>query len=414
MLAKLIIWFKGYLIVELTGFSPERFLNLCHTNHIILWGITPFENGYKFYISKRAFFLVRTYVKKTNVQLEIKGKKGFPFLVKRYKNRKWFFIGFLLSMLFVAYSSLFIWDIDVTGNDIYTTEELTSYLTQNGFHLGIKKKQIDCNALEMELREHFDEISWISCCINGTQLSISLKEAEETQAKSSADTQAPPCDIVATSDATIQSIVVQNGTPLVKEGDMVKKGDVLISGAVNLYDDANEVLQTNFITAKGKILGQIAEPYNDELKLQFYEKQFTGNTTSCYQLQFFGYQIPLVSRRTSFSTYDTIKSHHTVKLGKTFYLPVTFTTIERKEYILSKASITPETGKARAQKRLADYTKKLSEKGVEIIENHVTIEQAGTSICASGYLIVSRSIGTANQISIQNTTQKENTVNESN
>lgn len=400
--------------MELTGFSPERFLNLCHTNHIILWGITPLENGYKFYISKRAFFLVRSYVKKANVHLQIKARKGFPFLVKRYKHRKWFFLGFLLSMLFVGYSSLFIWDIDITGNDIYTTEELTSYLVQNGFHLGIKKKQIDCNALEMELRERFDEISWISCCINGTQLSISLKEAEETQANSSVDTQAAPCDIVATSDATIQSIVVQNGTPLVKEGDTVKKGDVLISGAVNLYDDANEVLQTNFITAKGKILGQIVEPYNDQLKLQFYEKQFTGNTTSSYQLQFFGYQIPLMTHRTSFSTYDTIKSHHTLKLGKTFYLPVTFTTIERKEYILCKASVTPETGMARAQKRLTDYTKNLSEKGVEIIENHVTIEQAGTSICASGYLIVSRSIGTNNQIAMQNTTQKENTVNESN
>ena len=32
---------KGYLKLHISGYSPERFMNLCRLNGIILWDIIP-------------------------------------------------------------------------------------------------------------------------------------------------------------------------------------------------------------------------------------------------------------------------------------------------------------------------------------------------------------------------------------
>ena len=48
-------FFQGYLLVTVTGYSPERFLNLCGKMNMVLWGLKPVGGGYQFFISKKAF-----------------------------------------------------------------------------------------------------------------------------------------------------------------------------------------------------------------------------------------------------------------------------------------------------------------------------------------------------------------------
>ena len=55
MILKVMKFFRGYLLVRLTGYSPERFFNLCGNADIILWNMEQTEEGYTFYISLPAF-----------------------------------------------------------------------------------------------------------------------------------------------------------------------------------------------------------------------------------------------------------------------------------------------------------------------------------------------------------------------
>ena len=48
-------------------------------------------------------------------------------------------------------------------------------------------------------------------------------------------------------DCTIYSLVASAGTPVASVGDEVKKGDTLISGTVNIYNDDSEVVDTVFV-----------------------------------------------------------------------------------------------------------------------------------------------------------------------
>ena len=55
MLLSLVKYISGYLRVQVTGYAPERFLNLCGNHNIVIWNLLRIENGYEFFISLKAF-----------------------------------------------------------------------------------------------------------------------------------------------------------------------------------------------------------------------------------------------------------------------------------------------------------------------------------------------------------------------
>ena len=55
MFLSLLKYLFGYLEVSLTGYAPERFLNLCSNHNILIWNLAPTQDGYRFYISIAGF-----------------------------------------------------------------------------------------------------------------------------------------------------------------------------------------------------------------------------------------------------------------------------------------------------------------------------------------------------------------------
>lgn len=51
----IIRFLRGYVSVYLTGFSPERFMNLCNNHQIELWNVEPDRDGYTFYMYVTGF-----------------------------------------------------------------------------------------------------------------------------------------------------------------------------------------------------------------------------------------------------------------------------------------------------------------------------------------------------------------------
>lgn len=36
-------YLRGYVKIQIQGYSPERFLNLCSYHHILIWGYWPMK-----------------------------------------------------------------------------------------------------------------------------------------------------------------------------------------------------------------------------------------------------------------------------------------------------------------------------------------------------------------------------------
>ena len=120
MLLSIIKFFRGFVCVRLSGYAPERFLNLCGNRDIVIWNLERDGDDYEFYISVQAFRTLRPIAKKTRTKLVVKKRFGFPFWLHRYRRRKLFFGGILLFFLILILLSQFIWNIEINGNSYIT------------------------------------------------------------------------------------------------------------------------------------------------------------------------------------------------------------------------------------------------------------------------------------------------------
>ncbi len=396
MLLRFFFYLKGYFKVKITGHSPERFFNLCSNRQIELRTLIPLEDGgYTFFIGRAEYDEMIPLLEKTGTSVEILEQFGLPYFLKRYRKRKLFALGFLLCIGIVYGLSLFVWDIQVSGSQQYSKEEVIQYVEQKYLTFGTLKSKVDCAKMEEELREHYDQIAWISCELKGTQLHIQMKET----LKPNEDVDnTVPCDIVARKAGIVKSIITRNGTPMVKEGDQVKKGDVLISGTIHIYDDTNTLLESESINAQGDILAQTVYYYEDSFSMNYYEKQYTGQKNKYYGLEWMGKHYIPYEPKNNFTSSDQFEEEIEVKIGHTYSLPFSFFRYERKEFKPVRKSYTKESATAYEKQRLQKFVDQLSEKGVEIIRNNVKIFIDDETCKGEGTITVVEPIGKIRQI----------------
>ena len=142
MLTSVLKFFKGYVVVHLSGYSPERFLNLCCHHKIVLWGLRSTGTEYEMCMSIAAFRKVRPLVRKTQTKVVILERHGLPFLLWKYRRRKLFAAGAFFCIVLLYVMSLFIWNIHIEGNESLSTHVVLSYLQERGITHGMLKRQI--------------------------------------------------------------------------------------------------------------------------------------------------------------------------------------------------------------------------------------------------------------------------------
>lgn len=72
MIHCLIRYLSGYVKIQIKGYSPERFLNLCCYHRIRFWGLTRIGTNYELYLSLSDFRKIRPYVRKTHTKVILK------------------------------------------------------------------------------------------------------------------------------------------------------------------------------------------------------------------------------------------------------------------------------------------------------------------------------------------------------
>lgn len=259
-------WFCGYICICVNGRQVNRFLNLCSRNGIHLWRITyDLEHTLRANIRLRDFYDLKPYLRKTKTQLKILSKKGFPFWCHRHPRMKWFLCFCICIISIWFYSFNFIWNIEVTGNTIVSTQEIIHCLHKNNVDTGLKKNVIDCTEIEVLLREQFHQLGWVSVYIKNTNLYIEVKESLYDTVEHQGIEYGVQHNIVANKDATIYSIVTRAGNSIVKKGDSVKKGDILILGKNDIYDDSGVVKDTLYFKATAEIWADVS--YNIDIPI---------------------------------------------------------------------------------------------------------------------------------------------------
>jgi similar to stage IV sporulation protein len=385
MLLKLICWLKGYLLVKMKGQSPERFINLCSNRYIYLWDLKHTDGDYEFQIMVKDYLKLKPVARKTGTIPYIKGRFGLPFIIRKYKNRKGYFLGILMFGVILYILSLFIWDINVLGGYSYTEEAMIKFLKNNQIYTGILKKEVNGQAIEELIRGTYKDIGWVSAEIKGTRLTVKITE---TNMPMPAVTATENCHIIATKDCIITRIVTRTGTPLVEIGSVVKKGDIIVSGINDIIGDNGILIEKKPVIADADIYGKSFYDYKDSFSLNYVEKNFTGRVKKAYGISFFLKKFNLYKPRISYTKYDIIGNEFMLHLNEDFYLPISLRMNEYEEYEEVKRKYTKEEAKTIAEEKLKRYLKKLEENNVLIIENNVKIAIKNNSCIATGKIIV--------------------------
>ncbi len=72
-------YIRGYLRIRVSGFSPERFMNLCSNKGILLWKIVKEGDVYYMNINLKGFRALRPIVRKTGTRVAVLERYGLPF-----------------------------------------------------------------------------------------------------------------------------------------------------------------------------------------------------------------------------------------------------------------------------------------------------------------------------------------------
>lgn len=384
-------YFRGYVYVHLSGYAPERFLNLCGSHNILIWNLKPAEDGYEFYISVSGYKSLKPLLKKTKTKARIIERYGAPFTLFKYRKRKLFLIGFMGFAAFLYYFSGFIWSIEVNGNSYLSEDTIIRFLDEQDAAFGTRIKDIDSAVLEEELRSMYSEVIWTSIKIYGTKMTVDIQESllPEKQYK---NTQNEINDIVAAKDGIITGMITRNGTPLVTTGAKVKKGDLLISGRLDIIGDDGAVSEYLYHSADADITAQVIYQYRDEINISYEDKIKTGNIKKNYEIQLLDKVFGNPFFENPYEDYVIISENRQLKLADNFYLPVYLKITQIDECEKKQCKYTKEEAKELAKKHFSQYLAKLEEKGIQISEKNVMIEKVNQKYVITGTVTAYESI----------------------
>ena len=122
-----------------------------------------------------------------------------------------------------------------------------------------------------------DELEWLTIEKKGTKYIVTL----EPRKINSNDKDDTIYNIIAKKDGIIKKMNVSSGDIVKNINDYVKKGDVIVSSNIMLYDN----LKTK-VSAKGNIYGEVWYKVHIEYPLNYYEEKETGKKKTIYNIKF--------------------------------------------------------------------------------------------------------------------------------
>ena len=386
MLVRLFKYLRGYVKIRVEGYSPERLLNLCNAHKILLWGVENQELIYEMYVSVKDYKRMRPLVRKTRTKIILLEKHGLPFFLHKFRKRKMFFIGVLLCVTTIYLLSLFIWNIHFEGNVSQSNGELLAYLDEIGVSHGIRKSEIVCENIETKLRSRYPNILWVSAEMRGTRIIIQIKENTDEDIISNIEVKnEEPVSIVTEKAGTVESMIVRQGTPIVAVGDEVEAGQTLVEGYYPIKNDAAEIIRYEGVPADADIYLISTENYQDSFLVTYKEKIYTDKKRLGIKLRLFD-KIYEFNPKIPFKLYDKTEDIKEIHITENFYLPFSIELDWYLEYIEEEKDYTKEELVELVNFRYLNKYKNILQKGVQIIEKDVRIDNDGKLCIVGGYV----------------------------
>lgn len=387
----LLAYFFGYLEIKVEGYFIEKFINNCLRDNIFLWNIKRKKSTIMTCnIGISDLKRMKKILKKTKCRIKIEKKKGLPFTFNKYKKRKIFILLIILISATIIILSNFVWNIEIEGTEKINKEELKQTLKQEGLSVGKFKPSLDTKDIINKIRLDRDDIAWIGIEVTGTNAIVKVVESEEKPEIINEDDY---CNIVATKDGVVSKIMAQNGTPLVKDGDLIKKGTILIGGWLE-----GKYTGTRYVHSNGQVEAKVWYTQKERVYLKEQKKEETGEVENKYSVNINNFIINFNKSLSKFENYDTIEETKKLKLFSNFYLPIEIVKTTYKEYKNTEITHTIEEAKTIGIERAKDKLNAQVENTNNITDEQINVTENTEFVDVEVIYEVKENIGTKEKI----------------
>lgn len=373
-------YIRGYVTIKVWGYSTERLLNLCGNHNILVWNIVNHGDHDTMNISVKGFWALKPLLKKTGTRVSVLKRYGLPFFMSKMQRRKIFAAGFICCMFFWMLMTRYIWNIKIEGNYVLTEDVLLDYLEEKDVRVSMKKSSLQIEELEKAFREDYDIITWTSVQVKGTTLLIHIKENEmpDYTDQSGQLSQTEGMDLIAAKAGMVSYIITRSGVPQVALGDTVKEGDVLVSGAVPVYNDDTTLRKYQYVQSDADIKLRYTESASVKRDILYDDKIYSGRQKKMIMFGIKDREWNLGWGRNTFEDYDISSEKKQVRLLDRLYLPIFYGTKTVQEYEIVRLEHTEEEMNIIMQEEWDKIISTLEEKGVQITQKNVTIKKNET------------------------------------
>ncbi|MBB6630504.1 sporulation protein YqfD [Clostridium algidicarnis] len=290
--------YKGTIEVEVQCLIPERIINLLWNKGVIIKNVRKVNiSTVRFYIAIKDYKYLEEAAKVTNSKIRITSRSGIYFFIIKIKKYLGLAIGSVLFLVLIYYMSTFIWSIEIETEKYLSPYEVRKYLMDLGVKPGIKKKDASVAKIEEEMKKR-EDIMWIRARVEGSKMKIKIAERKS-----------PPIieednstnNIISKMDGEVIRVYTVSGTALVKPGDLVKKGDILINA------EQGKEGATYITKAEGDVMAKTFYEFNKSIKLKGTVKEPTGNMKEEIYISIFGKRLYLKKYNNEYKDFKDIE-----------------------------------------------------------------------------------------------------------
>lgn len=371
-MGKLYEYLKGCYIVRRGEASASKVVDLMIRNAIPFYNVRQHKNGdVTFRVSRQGLKKYLSVTKALPPDDEKIEYYGLFALASKYKTRIGFFIGAIIFAVILCASSLFVWDINIDGEETLSEDEILGILGEHGVYIGAYIPSVDTERAGLELVVGLEKLSFASINLRGTVANVVIRE--ETSENAVED--GTPSNLIAICDGQIETVELLGGVPAVRNGEIVKEGQLLASGIID-----SQAIGYRLVRARGNVYARVTLGFDSEVSLKTERKTYTGREKTQTSIKFFSKKINLFgNKEIFFREYDTIEEETRVCLFGKIKLPIFVSKTVLSEYVSDEAFITEQEALEKAgQDIMTEIGKALD--GAQVLARYTDVTKTEESV----------------------------------
>lgn len=332
---------SGTVLIECEGGYPERFLNAASAAGIPVWGAERREASLWCRARAADYRRLRPVSRHAGTRMRVRRKYGLPHLLHRRGLRPGMVAGAAVFLLILQLLSSRIWVLRITGNTTVPDSAVLEMLKTLGVCEGARFDHADLTDIRLTALQQLPDLTRLTLNQSGSILTVEVAERTES-APIAADS---PANLVASCDGVILEVDTFTGQAMVKAGDAVRRGDLLISGVMDSKVGPQLKHAAGHVLARTTHTLTVSVPLKEVIMLP--DKEVVRS-----HLTIFGLSIPLYTSVPLASDATVVRETHPVTANGV-PLPIGLSTTRYRYDRAVTVTRTPEEAQRLAEGRLA-------------------------------------------------------------